>query len=668
MKVHLDKYQREAVTTEEKNLLIAAAPGSGKTSVIINRVNYLANIKGVNTYNIIVITFTKAAAINMKERYMTLNSNRKTPFFGTFHSLFYKILRNYIGEINIIENGEAHRVIKKVLLSYIDEINDEKVKEILNSISIFRCNNYKLDEFNSPIDKTVFSECLNTYNEYKKDKNLKDFDDLQLECRRLFIERNDILQGYQRLFKFILVDEFQDCDTLQLDILKLLCKGNSIFAVGDEDQCIYGFRGSKPECMLDFHTNFEGGKKLFLVSNYRSAENIVNLSRELIINNKMRNDKKIVASRKDLKDVKVGYSINEANEADEIAQDIERLWQLSEGCYKDNAVLYRTNVESRSIIDVFIRRKIPFRLLDKEYNFFEHFICKDLIAYLTLSVDSTKRECFVRIINKPFRYISKINIERVNSSRIKEDCFDTLMAIEGIPIFQIKAIGELKKDMHGLNKMSLRSAIDSIIMGIGYIDYLKEYSNKYKLDMKDLEEVLEEFKESSSEFKNIQEFLMHVDEVSREIKNSLTYKKDDYVTLSTIHGVKGMEFKNVFIINCVEDNIPHINNIHKDIEEERRLMYVAITRSINNLFIYIPKTIRGKLREVSRFVKECKLEFKAELKLTYNEGEKVMHKIFGEGIISQIDSSEISIKFKNGVTRRFDSMIVINNKLVEKIG
>jgi DNA helicase-2/ATP-dependent DNA helicase PcrA len=684
MKVILDEFQSKAVNTEHKNALVIAAPGSGKTTVIVNRVFHLVYNKGVNPDNIIVITFTKAAALNMKSRFLQLrdefllqnisgisagsNNEMRTPFFGTFHALFYKILRRHKGDIKIIESYESHNIIKKVLLVYIDEINEDKVKEILNNISLFKSSGISLEEFEPAVDKHIFNDCYNHYENYKKEKGLLDFDDLQINCKYLFMKNPELLERYSRLFKYILVDEFQDCDALQLEILKMLNGDNSIFAVGDEDQCIYGFRGSKPECMVDFHNIFKGGEKLFLSLNYRSTDNIVDLSKVLIKNNLMRNEKQINAARKDIKDITILKCMNENGEADEIALKIEKLKALGNIDYKDNVVLYRTNVESRSLVDVFIRKKIPFRLMDKEYNFFEHFICKDLLAYFKLALDSCDRESFIKVINRPFRYVSKINLEKLKQYKYKEDCFEILSNFEGIPIFQVKTIKELKKDINYLNKLNLRSAVDFIIMDIGYIDYLREYSKKYKIDLSELEEVLEEFKQASLQFKNIPAFLLHVEEVAAELKKNSKMADEDRVILSTIHGVKGMEFKNVYIINCVEDILPHANSLENNIEEERRLMYVAITRAIDNLFMYIPRNLRGKDKEESRFIKECSLNLKKETSFGYITGDKVRHRAFGRGTIVETTDTDVSIQFEDGIMRKFDVVVLINNGLIDKVG
>lgn len=704
---NLNSEQRKAVLSSDRNLAVIACPGAGKTTTLIRRIDYLVTfgpiykskyypdnltkedinilrmslnndeLKGerinyllrqnrINPNNIIVITFTRAAAMNMKERYTQMNDNKHVPFFGTFHSLFYKILSRVNGDkINIINSSTAFKIVKAVLGKYLDEISEDKIREILNSISFYKTSGLSYSEFEPNIDKDIFFECYRAYEEYKERNKLLDFDDLQIKCKELFLKNNKLLNGYRKLFKYILVDEFQDCDSYQIEILKLLNRDNSIFAVGDEDQCIYGFRGSKPECIVDFQKIFQNGKKAFLSINYRCPKSVVTIANSLIKNNIMRNTKDMMANKDINSKVNVLSYGNESQEAEDIASNIFKLTSFGGYKYEDNAVIYRTNVESRSLIDEFIRKKIPFRFLDKEYNFFDHFICKDILAYLKLSIDSSDKESFFRIINKPFRYISKTNLDKLKNESIREDLFEKLKEMESLPVFQLKTIDKLKRDIQGLNKISLQGAINFILNDLGYYDYIKEYSNKYKIDYLELSDIVEEFIEASKDCSSIITLLAHVSEVEEQIKNSKDSKEKDGVILSTIHGVKGMEFKNIFIINCNEDNIPHVNSVDNNLEEERRLFYVGITRAIDNLWICISSEIRGKYKIASRFIKECNLT--SEFDGFYKKGELVVHKSFGKGEITYIDDKVIEIKFEKGINRSFDAMILYNNGLIKKL-
>lgn len=659
MKVNLDINQKNAVYIKEKNVLVVASPGSGKTTVIINRVNHLIEDLKINEGNIIVITFTRAAADNMRNRYKSIFKKEKAPFFGTFHGLFYKILLREGYDIKIMDGGKGHAIIKSVLSRYFDDVNDDKVREVMNNISMFKTSLCTINEFKSTVSKDIFLECLKAYESIKEREGLWDFDDLSVKVLKLLTENKRILEKYRRMFKYILVDEFQDCDNIQVSFLLLMNKDNELFAVGDEDQCIYSFRGSKPEYMVNFHETFKDGVKVKLLTNYRSKNNIVEVSKRLIDKNENRNEKEIISYCDSHGIVHYSTPYNEYMQGEEIAKYIKENYQ---GTYADNAVLYRTNMESRSMIDILTKRKIPFVLLDKGYNFFNHFICKDLINYLKLSIDQYDKNAFAWIINKPFRYISKENLGYINSYQEHKSPFDILINKKDMPPFQCKKIDDLRKEILYLNKMSLGSAIQYIISTMGYIDYLREYANKYGQSLDDLEDVLEEFKGAAEGFKTITEFLIHVNNVEEQIESSKAV--EDGVILSTIHGVKGMEFNNVYIINCNEEVIPHKSSMEENIEEERRLFYVAITRAINNLYVFSPKTMRGKFRETSRFIAESHLKEEAE-KIDYGieVGNMLYHRTYGEGSVIEIDKDKITIKFKD-ICRSFSLKVLMENNLV----
>lgn len=666
----LDESQKKAALTEEKNILVVAAPGSGKTTTIINRVAFLCE-SGISRDNIIIITFTKAAANNMKNRYKYLTSNNSVPFFGTFHSLFYKILKRANYKFDIIPHFESVNLIKGVLNKFYDEVSEDKVKEILNYISLFKTSNLNLFEFdveNFPME--IFREVYEAYENYKSMKSYYDFDDLQIKTFDLFSKDSELLKSYSKLFRYILVDEFQDCDMMQIEILKLFeVMGSSIFAVGDEDQCIYGFRGSRPDCMVDFSKYFTDGKKLYLCNNYRSPKNIVETSKFIIKNNVMRNNKNIIAKNENNGEIKIELFNDEGEEGGNIGDTILKI--VSGGKYKlnDNVILYRTNLESRSIIDAFIKRAIPFTMIDRDYNFYEHFICRDIIAYLRLSLNPCDRDSFIRVINKPFRYISKDSMYGLKNHREKDNCFDILASRSEIKEFQIKKIMELKKDVNFLNKVALGTAIDSILYDLNYYKHIEEYSKKYKTKLNELDEIINEFKESASEFKNILSFLCHIEKVKEEIEKG---KKDtinkDGVLLSTIHGVKGMEFKNVFLINANEEIIPHANSMDskEHIEEERRLFYVGITRAMENLWVGVLKTLRGKIMKPSRFLQEMNLD-EDKKPINFKKGNKVIHKIFGEGVVIHLDTNIIGILFDDGVERKLDFTVSYYHGLLKKV-
>lgn len=666
MEYKLDRFQEEAVKTRNRNTLIVAAPGSGKTTVIVNRVHYLSDTLKVPDKNIIVITFTKMAAMNMKNRYKEKFKTQTAPFFGTFHGLFYKIVSRHIGKVDIIDERIVYKLVGHVLEKYFDEVKEDKIKEIINNISIYKTSGKSMEEFEPTVTNDIFTEVYETYENYKRENGKMDFDDLTVNTLNLFKTNKELLYAYRDMFKYMLVDEFQDCDALQIEFLKLINGDgkSSLFAVGDEDQCIYSFRGSKPEYMVTFDKIFESGKKLFLAVNYRSRKNIIEASKKIIKCNRQRNNKEILWNNEDNGEINFFSPVDERNQGGILSEIINE--KHSEGIsYSRNAVLYRTNIEAIEIIESLMREKIPFNLLDREYNFYDHFVCRDLTAYLKAAYDIYDTESFLRIINRPFRYVSKAAMAYVKSYRLYEPAFEILMKKDDIHSFQKNKLDDLRKDFNYLTKISLPSAISYIITDLNYIDYIEEYAKKTGQNVEDLENIIEAFKSSAEGFKTIPEFLAHIENVKNTIASSRKNKDEDAVILSTVHGVKGMEFENVYIVNCCENNMPYISSVHEktNIEEERRLFYVAVTRAIDNLYVFSPKRRRGKESEISRFVKEA--EFNVKFSVTpYKEKQKIYHRTYGEGVIVDIKDEKMAIMFKDGVKRTFLADILIQNHLI----
>lgn len=659
---NLDKWQLNAVQSKERNLLIVAPPGSGKTTVIINRIEYLINCRGAKGENIIVITFTKAAAKNMYLRYVQNNNLEVPAFFGTFHSLFYKILYNHLTSPQIITQSQCLRVVDYTLRKYTETINEDKLKSIVNSIYLYKSSEMNLDDFKYEGDKEVFYNCYMEYEKYKKENGLLDFEDLQVMCKKLLIENTTLCNYYKNKFKYILIDEFQDCDNIQLNILKMLNGENSIFAVGDEDQCIYGFRGSNPQCMVYFDKYFKDGEKIYLHKNYRSVLNVVELSRTFIKNNKLRNDKIIEAFKESMGDIEILNCRDEKEEGIKIAQSIDDFIKDKKLEYKDIAVLYRTNKESLSLIDIFLKRNIPFKLLDKNYNFFNHFLCKDIICYLKLALNPYDRESFINIINKPLRYISKVDIHNLNRNPLRETCFEILVSYK-LLTFKLKIIKDLEKKLKKAKKMTPMDAVQYILSSLNYEDYIESYSKRTKKDKEELMDVIEVLKRSSEDFKTIEEFIAYIENGS----NALPKEASNSVTLSSIHGVKGMEFEWIFIVNCVEGNIPHKNSIEENLEEERRIFYVAITRAKKYLTLCIPEVYKGQYCNPSKFIGECGLEKNVYNSPMYKTGENVKHIYLGEGVVDKVDKNFISIVFKNNIKRQINLKTIIENKILTLI-
>ncbi|WP_125153844.1 ATP-dependent helicase [Clostridium rectalis] len=655
--MELDSYQKKAVTTNYNNVLIIAPPGSGKTHIIISRLIYLIKNKKINKHNVVVITYTKAAADNMKKRFIKAMPKEEPPFFGTFHSFFYNILRKANKDINIISYKESYNVVKNTLEKYIEDISEDNIKDILCKISFYK-NNSSLE--NVKISERILLECYLNYENYKNNNGLLDFDDLQIKCKELFAQNKNILNMYRNKIKYILIDEFQDCDKTQIEVVRMLNSGGSLFAVGDEDQCIYSFRGSDPKCMLNFHNYFKNGKKLFLCINYRSSNNIVNMAKKIIKNNKLRNEKTILANNNFTGEIKVVFTNDEKEQGDKICYFINSWINSNKGKYSDIAILYRRNSEKVKIINNLLKNKIPFKIMEKEFNIYEHFVCKDILCYLKLSLNNKDRRSFYHIVNKPFRFINRHYINELINYPIKESCFQIIYN-KNLSLLQFKNLKVMEKKLKRANKIKIENIIDYILYDLNYVDYIKFYISKYKIDKEEIETIILMMKRSIKNFKTIEEFLDYVEKIKHRKKQN----KKDSLILSTMHGVKGMEFKTVFIINCNEGNIPYTDN-NKFLEEERRLFYVAVTRAIENLNIFIPKYVDGTQRKVSRFLLESNLN-KTLYNNSFNIGDNIFYECFGEGVVNSIDKEYITILFKDNIKREFSIDKMQNNNLIRKI-
>ena len=631
----LNDEQLAAVLSDNEKVLVAACPGAGKTQVIINRIVYLntfgltygsrrfpnnltwddiREIRGflesgdfrenrvpevltresVDRLNIVVLTFTKMAAKGMKDRYRKVSGKEESPFFGTFHSLFYHILEKHCGRINIISEADASRIVREVLSDYTDSVTDDKIRGVLNDISQHKNRKFLNLTYETVTDREVFRDCLDRYEGFKTSKGCIDYDDILIKCMQLFEAEVTILRHYRGLFGNILVDEFQDCDSQQIHILKLLGSGNNLFAVGDEDQCIYGFRGSRPDCMVDFCSHFEKGVKYFLNRNYRSRGNIIDSAKNLISFNLCRNEKKMRAVRGEQGAISLIQCSGEREQAEKVAEIICGMKDQNQ--LHDTAVLYRTNREYSLLSATLFKNKIAFNIIDKRYNFFEDSLCRDMLAYFRLSMDSSDRESFMRIINKPNRYISKTKIEKVKNCPVARNSFSLMSEQKGMSLDQVRSILRLEKQIRRIKRRSPTEAIDYVLRKIGYDEYL--------LKNEAGAQALGELMEMAGGFESIQEFLKFADEYSREMERS--GDSGEGVVLSTIHGVKGLEYRNVIIVNCRKGNIPHSNS-QSNIEEERRIFYVGLTRAADNLWLLWPEECRGKSCIRSPFIGELDL-------------------------------------------------------------
>lgn len=635
------KAQLEAICHYKGPMQVLAGPGSGKTLVITQRTKYLIEEYGINPSQILVITFTRAAAQEMKERFEKLMGKSLNVSFGTFHSVFFKILKyayGFTGE-NIIREEIRNEYLRDIINKFDIDIEDEGefISDIAAEISLIKNEGIKVENYysvNCPND--IFRKIYIEYDRKLRMARLIDFDDMMVYCHELFKERKDILAGWQKKYEYILVDEFQDINRLQYEIVKMLAAPkNNIFIVGDDDQSIYRFRGSKPEIMLNFDKDYPKTKRVLLDNNYRCTSDIVTMSLNLISNNKDRFDKKInaVNQNKGLTVTKTFKNQEEENES-----IIKQIMQLRESeQFSDMAILYRTNTQPRLLIEKLMEYNIPFKMRDSVPNIYEHWISKNIISYINIATGSRERKEFLKIINRPNRYISR---ESLKNSEIY---FEGLLNFYKDKEWICERINKLWYDLKMISEMPPYAAISYIRHVIGYEEYLKEYSEFRKIKAQELFDTLDEIQEAAKPYKTYGEWFIHIENYTQELREQNIKKsmEPNGILLSTMHSSKGLEFKTVFVIDANEGITPYKKaTLDAEMQEERRLFYVALTRAKENLFVYSINTRFGKEMEVSRYVGELLINAE-DLK----ENTRVRHVKYAEGTIVSVTDDKLVILF-----------------------
>lgn len=659
--------QTKAIHHKNGPMLVLAGPGSGKTAVITHRTKYLIEECGVNPLNILVITFTKAAATQMKQRFTYLSTSTHAPVcFGTFHSIFFTILKyayNYTSA-NIISE-ETRQTFFRSLISHLNiEIDDEKefITSISNEISLVKGDMLSLDHYYSiNCSEDIFKKIYLAYDNKLRQENLIDFDDMLVFCYELLKERPDILALWQQKFKYILIDEFQDINRVQYEIIKLLAAPeNNLFIVGDDDQSIYRFRGAKPEIMLNFEKDYPNASRVLLNINYRSTENIVKYAGRVIKNNKSRFEKEIISNNPE-GSVPVIQNFKELAEENMQVVTTLRAYHDKGIEYKDMAVLFRTSTQPRALVNKLMDFNIPFRMKDTLPNIYDHWIARNLIAYIKIALGNYDRSLFLQIANRPKRYLSRDIFDNptVNLEDIKARFSDKEWMLDRIL--------KLEYDLAMLKKMNPFAAINYIRKAIGYEEYLQEYATFRRIKVEELIDVLDELLEASKPFATYEEWFEHIATYTEELQNQLKDRnKLDYnsVSLSTMHSSKGLEYKVVIIIDANEGITPHSKALSDaDMEEERRMFYVAMTRAKQYLHIYSVKERYNKELSTSRFVGELLID-KTELV----EKTRIEHKTYGPGTIMKNTDGKLIIYFdKLHKDRVLDLNFCVGNNLIKVI-
>lgn len=678
---NLNEEQRKAAEIVTGPCMVLAGPGTGKTTIIVHRLAQLVQSAVVNPENLLVVTFSKDAAAEMKGRFVKFAEEHKVASsrqvgeitFGTFHSVFFKILRQYENYKleNLLDEGEKFMTIKniarKMQLDFSED--DDRIGDVINEIGYLM--NTMADTVNyKPTSCTIdeFRAIFENFYTIKQKQNKFDYDDMLTDCYYLLKNNKRVLEEVRAKFKHILIDEFQDISPVQFETIKLIAQPlNNIFVVGDDDQSIYGFRGAAPGILMEFEELYPKCIKVILKQNYRSTKNILNCALALIDNNKDRYEKKlqhtkeqgtmpVIASMKDFED-----------EARFIACKIKELNGVGTNL-SDIAVIYRTNLQSRALVDAFMDHNIAFTAADGAASIYNHWVFKDIIAYLLLAVGMGGEKEIVRVLNKPKRYISRDAI--ATATKHNGDLISNLITYCTLNGRQVNILMDFQHSIKKMTAMRLKEAFKYIRGYIGYEEYLRDYASSKGINVRGLLEALEEAGNAVKNFNEIKEFLGHIEEVATKTKQAKQkMKHQDSVRLLTMHKAKGLEFEVVFIAGAVEGLNPYegSDSLSKEsLEEERRLFYVAATRAKKLLNICVPKERYNKQVKFSRFVDEI-LNIDLEESLNLQIGQKVFHKIFMEGTITSIsrvkDTTKLIIDFY-GASKQLDLKLCLQNNLL----
>lgn len=599
--------QAQAIQHTDGPCLVLAGPGSGKTLTIVNRVKYLIEKQKVRPEEILVVTFTRFAAAEMKSRLCLVMGKRDLPVtVGTFHGIYYGILKwaYRMNQENILSETEKYQILRGVINKERMEIFDEEdfIQDIAAEIGKVKNNRIPLEEFVSEkCSADAFRNIYRNYEQHRKELKKIDFDDMLVLCYELFQSRPDVLAQWQKKFRYVLIDEFQDINRIQYDVIRMLAQPeNNLFVVGDDDQAIYGFRGADSELMLGFGKDFPNAKQILLGMNYRSTANIVQNSLKLIENNVERYSKKLEANREGGSCLHIQEVKDPVEEAEYVLEEIQK---CKENGIKEEeiAILFRVHTDARAVVATMVERKIPFQMKEHLPNIYEHFIAKDIMAYFRLATGARHRQDFLQIMNRPKRYLGRDSVAGAKVS------FEDMRKFYCDKDWMIDRIDQFEWDVKMLMKMAPYAAIQYIRKRIGYDDFLKEYAFTHQINRSDLNEVLAEIEEAAKAFSSVEEWFAHVEEYTEtlKVKEKERNRPRPGVRLMTIHASKGLEFKQVFLIAANEGRIPYQKaKTDKEIEEERRLFYVAMTRAKDFLKICYVKIKNGKEVTPSRFVDE----------------------------------------------------------------
>ena len=588
----LNQEQKNAVSVIDGPVMCLAGPGSGKTHTIIQRILHLIKM-GIPPLNILVITFSKSAATELQNRFFSQTNGEYFPVtFGTFHAVFFHILNEkyHYKASDILSLSQKMEYMKTACVQSDGkkEPDEEEILQHLQKLAVYKNNAGKIK---------ITLEEKNIYEIYKKiciENRKIDFEDMMLKCYEVLKTDSEICNFYRKKFQYIIVDEFQDINPIQYLILRILAKPkNNLMVVGDDDQSIYGFRGSKPQILLSFQKDFPNVKQIQFKKNYRSTKEIVKFSQDIICDNKIRYMKTFDTINEAGNKVEI-IGFKDREEEYGFLVDKLRMKGVEYG-FENIACLFRTNMDAAAIQERLFKEKIPCTMKEKAWNPYEHFIWMDFFHYLLLAKGDGTPKDFYAIMNKPLRYFSR------NAMNGKVFSLEELYKFYKDKAYMKQYIDKFSYDLQMLRNMDFFGAINYIRRVIGYDEYLRKKAFEEGKESKEYLEIADLLQRQAAQFHTLQELTQHIDKYGMALKAAAVHKNG--IRFMTFHGAKGLEFDCVYIMDCNEGIIPHKKSgSEEETEEERRMFYVAITRAKKELSIYYLKGTEERRFFPSRFI------------------------------------------------------------------
>ncbi|ASS75135.1 hypothetical protein CIG75_09180 [Tumebacillus algifaecis] len=621
--IELNDEQREAVCHTAGPLVVFAGPGSGKTTVLTCRAAYLLQVERVPAAKLLIVTFTRAAAMEMQSRLAAMpglgQQSIRAAEIGTFHSVFMRMLMQQSGGQlpQLMEEGQQRAIVKTLLREQGEDGDDEQVADVLSKIGLCKNNLIMPERIKATKpENQKFRDLFAGYERVKQQEGRWDYDDILVAAHAMLKNNPTVRDHYQKRFAYLLVDEFQDTNLAQYEVIKMLSGNGNLCIVGDDDQSIYRFRGSRVEFLLDFEETFPGAKKVILAVNYRSTDNVIETASRVILHNRVRQSKLIRGTGKKGEHPVLLRPEGEKDEAEQILHEVADLLAAQpELDGQEIAILYRTNIQVRAMIDGLVQKGLPFTLHDADGDFYGRWQVRDVLTYFKLAYNPDDLDNIVQILNRPKRYIyaDRLVDEVQRLRRTKQITYlEAFTEVESLEAYQRTKVEQLIKDLVELRLLTPLQALHKIRKEIGYDRYLEEFAAKTGNDVALVSEPLEELEQAVLGHRTLQDFLGHVEEVKETVRRSRG--KGEGIQLMTMHKAKGLEFKHVYCIGLVENMLPHPKALQGEgdkrsaaVEEERRLFYVGMTRAKRYLTLSAPLRYHGHRAEPSPFLYETGL-------------------------------------------------------------